>query len=59
MNKVAVVAAERRRMDERMRWRRQRIKQRAFVTRQARQCLVFVLMAGLSCTGIINKNYVD
>ena len=59
MNKVAVVAAERRRMDEQMRWRRKRIKQRAFVKRQARQCLVFVLMAGLSWTGIINKNYVD
>ena len=53
MDKVAVVAAvrayfvaKRRRVDERMRWRRiQRTRRRrAFVRRQARQRLVFVLM---------------
>ena len=57
MDKVAVAAvqayfvAKRRRVDERMRWRRiQRTRRRrAFVRRQARQRLVFVLMlAGLS-----------
>ena len=57
MDKVAVVAAvracfvaRRRREVERMRWRRQRMRRhQAFVKRQARQRLVFMMMlAGLS-----------